>query len=340
MHDNIFYSRAPVRANPAGGGSDCPPHCIEVGGAVVNFSVAHYASCKLTVHEDRRNITIVSEDFETEISVPNLSALEIDGTLDLLKGVAKRLKPTWGFTLRVRSDVPPGTGLGSSAAVGVATVAVFDIAMGVNRPDFETAMLANDIERKDLKMPGGSQDCLGAALGGMNYITYHKGGTVSAENISISDAFINAFQSRGVLVYTGEAHVSNNIHDDIKTSYYEPKSDTLAAMEGLHRTAIAMKSHMEMGDIEAVACDMSCNWVFHKQLHESCNSERLDQFYEIATPYISGGCTMGAGGGGTLLFITKRDQKSNLCQAFEAIGGKILPLKLTSKGVEASCKKI
>lgn len=338
MSDKVFYSRAPVRANPAGGGSDCPPHCNEVGGAVINFAFTHYASCDLIVHRDHTKVTIISEDFETEVRASALSQLEIDGTLDLLKGIARRMNPAWGFTLRVRSDVPPGSGLGSSGAVGVATVAVFDAATGTQRTNFATGMLANAVERDDLKMPGGSQDCLGAALGGMNFITYKKGGDVSAEKISITDSFINTLETRGVLVYTGEAHVSNNIHNDIKTSYYAPESTTLAAMEGLHQTAITMKAHMEEGNIEAVARGMSDNWKYHKQLHESCHCDRLQQFYDVAAPYISGGCTLGAGGGGTLLFIARPDQKPQLCQALEAIGGQMMPLEFTHKGVEAGAR--
>ena len=40
---NRFFARAPVRVDPAGGGTDAPPFCVEHGGAVVNFAVNFHA---------------------------------------------------------------------------------------------------------------------------------------------------------------------------------------------------------------------------------------------------------------------------------------------------------
>jgi len=38
-----IVARAPVRIDPAGGGTDAPPYSTEYGGCVVNFSVARYS---------------------------------------------------------------------------------------------------------------------------------------------------------------------------------------------------------------------------------------------------------------------------------------------------------
>ena len=37
-----IVARAPLRIDPAGGGTDAPPYSIEYGGCVVNFSIARY----------------------------------------------------------------------------------------------------------------------------------------------------------------------------------------------------------------------------------------------------------------------------------------------------------
>ena len=40
-------ARAPVRIDPAGGGTDAPPYSTEYGGCVVNMSVARYSYAQL-----------------------------------------------------------------------------------------------------------------------------------------------------------------------------------------------------------------------------------------------------------------------------------------------------
>ena len=42
-------AKAPVRIDLAGGWSDAPPFCEQVGGDVVNIAINHYAHAKLDV---------------------------------------------------------------------------------------------------------------------------------------------------------------------------------------------------------------------------------------------------------------------------------------------------
>ncbi len=45
-------ARAPVRIDLAGGWTDCPPFCHDVGGDVVNIAINQYARAKLTIDEN------------------------------------------------------------------------------------------------------------------------------------------------------------------------------------------------------------------------------------------------------------------------------------------------
>ena len=48
MHsENTFAVRAPARFDPAGGGTDCPPYCLDHEGAVLNFGVGLYARARV-----------------------------------------------------------------------------------------------------------------------------------------------------------------------------------------------------------------------------------------------------------------------------------------------------
>jgi len=71
------------------------------------------------------------------------------------------------------SDVPPGSGLGSSSALVVSMLKLIGAAYQINLDPHTLAELAYRIERVDLGIPGGRQDQYAAAFGGM--CVYHFG---------------------------------------------------------------------------------------------------------------------------------------------------------------------
>jgi len=338
MSNQIIIGRAPVRVDPAGGGADCPPFSIEYGGAVVNFGIRHYVYAHLEICRQSREAIISSEDFDVEVRADSVEALQLDGKLDFLKGIARRMKPPWGFHLTVRSDVQPGSGLGSSGAVGVSCVGAFDEAMGTKRTKAESAELANSIERQDLGMAGGSQDSYGAAFGGINLITYHKNGGTSNRQLKVAPNVFLELERRCVLVYTGEAHLSGAIHSDIKRSYSLPNSPTIDALKNLARIANESARALEKGDIEGFGELLNENWKHHKRLHKSCDSERVRRFYSAASEHIVGGKTCGAGGGGCVLFLVRDGHRHALERRCKELGGLLLHFGIDRQGL--TCWKI
>lgn len=326
-------ARAPMRIDPAGGGTDCPPFSVEYGGTLVNFGIARYVHARVDLLPETKDVTIRSEDLNREIHARSLDELKLDGDLKLLKAVALRLRPTSGFRLCVESDVPPGSGLGSSGAVGVACVAAFDEACGTARTQEATAELANSIERVDCGNVGGNQDSYGAALGGWNELTYHKGGGTSVRRLQVPERATLELERRCVLVYTGEVHLSGSIHADIKRSYALPESPTIDAMKNLARVARSCSQALEAGDIERFGELMNENWVHHKRLHESCDSPTLQKFYAAAQDHVVGGKTCGAGGGGCVLFLCKDGHRRALERNFEELGGRLIPFGIDRQGL-------
>lgn len=327
-----FVARAPVRVDLAGGGTDAPPFCVEHGGLVLNVGIARYVYARVETHPGSPAISLVSEDFDTQVAAPSLERLELDGRLDLLAGVARRMAPSWGFRLSVCSDVMPGTGLGSSGAVCVACVRAFDAATGVSRSVADTAELANAVERNDLGMAGGSQDSYGAAFGGVNAIRYHRGGGTENTSLDLAPATLHELQRRCLLVYTGEVHLSGSIHTDIRRSYALPNSPTVDAMKNLAKIAEQGAQALTEGDVERFGELLSANWHHHKRLHQSCTSARLEEFYAAAAPHVVGGKTCGAGGGGWVLFLARDGHRHALERACRELGGTTIPLVLDTEG--------
>jgi len=333
MTPKNFVARAPVRVDPAGGGTDAPPFSIEHGGAVVNFGITHYIYAHLEVADKTRDVIIHSDDFDTEVRAASLDALQPEGDLALLIAIARRMNPPWGFRLRIASDVRPGSGLGSSGALGVACVGVFDAAMGAKRTPQETAELANAIERKDLGLAGGSQDSYGAAFGGINLITYKKGGGTSHRPLNVPQSAFHELERRCVLVYTGQVHLSGTIHTDIKQSYALPNSPTVDALKNLARVAQQSASALESGHVDRFGELLNDNWTHHKRLHESCDSPTLKEFYDAASDHIIGGKTCGAGGGGCVLFLARDGHRRALERTCTDLGGALLHFRIAPHGL-------
>jgi D-glycero-alpha-D-manno-heptose-7-phosphate kinase len=125
----IVRSKAPLRLGLAGGGTDVSPYSDLYGGAVLNATVSLYAYATIEPRTDNK-IVIRSIDKDTIIELQSSDNLEIDGNLDLIKGVYNRIirdykiKPL-SFTLTSYVDAPAGSGLGTSSTVVTAVLGAF-----------------------------------------------------------------------------------------------------------------------------------------------------------------------------------------------------------------------
>ncbi len=329
-------ARAPARIDPAGGGTDAPPYSIDYGGCVVNLAVARYSYAQLQWTEPGSGVYLYSTDLKQGAWAPNLHALKPDGRLDFVKGFVRRLLPGHDdFLLVTQSDVPVRTGLGGSGAMGVAITLACLTATETPVDQTKLALLANEIERRDLGLAGGSQDSFGAAVGGTKRIVLHKGGGATCQRLNLSPAVVRQLERDVLLIYTGGIHLSATIHEDIKRSYAMPNSPTVAAMDRLKQAARAMADALEAGDIGGFAAALNDSRKSHHALHASCDSDTLRAFFDRLDPYILAGKTCGAGGGGFIMVLTKAGQKQACADAAQALGGTVWPLKIDHDGAVA-----
>jgi D-glycero-alpha-D-manno-heptose-7-phosphate kinase len=203
----LIRSAAPLRLGLAGGGTDVSPYSDIYGGAVLNATISMYAYATIEPRDDGK-IEIISVDKNESFSTDALPELEIDGKLDLIKGVHNRIvidfnkgKPL-SFTIYTYADAPPGSGLGTSSTLVVAVIGAFVEWLKLPLGECDIAHLAFEIERIDLKQAGGKQDQYAATFGGFNFMEFYDNHKVIVNPLRIKQEILDELQHNLLLYYT------------------------------------------------------------------------------------------------------------------------------------------
>jgi D-glycero-alpha-D-manno-heptose-7-phosphate kinase len=330
-----YCARAPVRVDPAGGGTDAPPFSVEYGGSAVNISVARHAFASVDLLPPGSGVHIYSRDLQEGVSAGSVADLANSDAVEFLSAFVMRLAPDDASLLLVtESDIPAGSGLGGSGAIGVAVTAALDSALGINRPAADIAQVANSVERDNLGYAGGDQDSFGAAMGGFNLLSYPRGGGATAHrHLDVDDNTRLAIEENSLLMYTGEAHLSGSIHEDIRHSYTLQNSPTIEAMTQLREQAQKMARALECGDLEgyANALNASCENLY--RLHENCDCPAHRELCGELSDLILARKTCGAGGGGFMLVYTRPGRRRECRAIAEATGATVWPFTVDTHGV-------
>ena len=125
----IIRSKAPLRIGLAGGGTDVSPYSDLYGGKVLNATINLYARVSIEPLNNGK-IILNSVDMGEIQELDSVEELELDGHLEILKGVYNRIVKDFvhkalSFRLTTFVDVPKGSGLGSSSTITVAILGAF-----------------------------------------------------------------------------------------------------------------------------------------------------------------------------------------------------------------------
>ncbi|WP_281180836.1 hypothetical protein [Chondromyces crocatus] len=120
-----------------------------------------------------------------------------------------------GVSLEIDTDVEPGAGLGGSAAATVAALLALRAAIGETPTPADLAREAAFLERGRLRIPGGDQDPIFAAHGGVLDLTFDGQGCSGVRAIGGHDgraeAVLAELQAGLLLVDTGVRRVSGEV---------------------------------------------------------------------------------------------------------------------------------
>ena len=308
----MLIVRSPVRISFGGGGTDLPAYFESYGGAVLSASINKYFYTIVGKRYDG-HIQIISSDlrvFETWKDINQMSVQESGSALEIPLAVLKELGCEVSVDIFLASEIPPGTGLGSSASVCVNVLQAMSTYLHLPLSKYDLAEKAFYIATAVLKKPVGKQDEFAAAFGGLNFMTFDRDGSTHVEPIKLEAEAAAALQRKLMLFFTGAAHHSWSI---LKEQEISTRRRDEMAVESLHRIrglAGKMRQALEEGDLHKFGLLLHEGWENKKKISNKISTGAIDRMYALAREHGAvGGKITGAGGGGFLLLYCDEDKQ-------------------------------
>lgn len=315
-------AKAPLRIGLAGGGTDLPAYADRFGGLVVSTAI------------DRYVYVIVSEARSDELQITSADASSVFSSRDHLfdaslfwgsdyrlpMEVLKHFGIARGKRVFIASEVPPGTGLGSSSSTAVALITALGVDQGLRLSRERIAQIACHIEIECMGMPIGRQDQYAASFGGLNQLHFSAQGT-TVEPLAVSPGTIEELAERTLLFFTGRRRRSTDILRQQREATGQDGSKTLEALHVIKELAIEMRSAIESADLDKVGEILDLSWQHKRELAPGVSNPDIDTWYaEAMRAGAIGGKITGAGGGGFLLLYVPTANRSAVIHRMTELG--------------------
>jgi D-glycero-alpha-D-manno-heptose-7-phosphate kinase len=315
----MLIARAPVRISFMGGGTDLASYYHEHGGVVVSTTIDKYFYVFVTLNgSDAAQIT--SSDYHTFFRQRRGEPLLWDGDLTLPRAFLHQFGIDSGISLFLASEIPPGTGLGSSSAVAVALAKALSTLISLDLTKPELAQLASYVEIEKLGMPIGLQDQYASAYGGLNRISFETNG-VRVEPLNLPAELERSLERRLLLFFTGISRNAATTLKEQQTATENEDTGTMASLHSIKAMAEATEGLLKSGRFAEFGELLAESWQAKKRLAKGISNSHIDEWYELALDRgATGGKITGAGGGGFLLLYCEEPYRDAVTTALEAQG--------------------
>ena len=316
----MLITRAPVRISFGGGGTDLPNYYKRHGGMVVSTTISYYVYTILTPSWPNNGVQIISADYRALSQRPTCEDLIWNGDLGLPKAITYYFNLRDGLTIFLASQIPPGTGLGSSSSVAVSMIKALAFWCGLDLGPAEVAELACYIEIEKLGMPIGKQDQYAAAFGGFNCITFTRDG-VTVEPLQMSPQTRETLDRRLMLFFTGSSRQSSTILRRQSQASEDEDQETIYRLDTIKDLGLQVRVALERGDLDTFGDLLHQGWMEKRRLTEGITNPFLDECYQTAQDNGSlGGKVTGAGGGGFMMLYCPEERQDAVTEALTELG--------------------
>ena len=296
----MIITRSPLRVSLGGGGTDLPSYYRQHTGFVISAAIDKYVY--ITLHET----------FSQELLV-KYSQLELAESVDQIKHPIVRealrlvdVGPRPYLEIVSMSDIPAGTGLGSSGSFTVALLRALHAWKKNFIPRQELAEQACHIEIDRLGEPVGKQDQYIASFGGITCFQFLPDDRVEVAPLLLESETLANLEDNLLLFFTGFARSASAILAEQDTRTRQQDADMIAQLDLVKQLGCESKAALERGDLRRFAEIMHVHWEHKKARSRSMTNSHIDEYYALARRNGAlGGKLIGAGGGGFLLLYTE-----------------------------------
>jgi D-glycero-alpha-D-manno-heptose-7-phosphate kinase len=293
----MIIVRSPLRITLGGGGTDLPSYYKKNEGFVASAAIDKYVYVSL-METFQKGIFLKYSSMEKVQNVNDIKHPIIREALKYFNLKNPRLEIT------VFSDIPAGTGLGSSGSFTTALLKGLSVFQKLKFSQTKLAELACHIEIDKLQEPVGKQDQYISVFGGLTSFLFQKDNKVISKSLKISSNTISKLQNNLMLFFSGFCRNASDIliNQELKSQHND--LEMINNLNYVKNLGYKIKEALETGDILQFGELMKEHWDYKKRRSIKMSNPQIDEWYELAIKNGAiGGKIVGAGGGGFLLFL-------------------------------------
>ncbi len=329
----MLIARAPVRLSLAGGGTDLPAYYEAHGGAVLSTTINKHFYVFLDAL-DGNCIQISSSDYQTFYRSDGRDTLLTNGELPLPRAILSDFGVESGLQMFLASEVPPGTGLGSSSCVTVAIIKAISTALDQPLDKASLADRACRIEIDKLGAPIGKQDQYATAFGGMNWIEFTRD-AVTVEPLRMPADAKRKLESNLMLFFTGSTRSASKILKETTAASKSGRPEVIEALHSVKAMAYETKDLLLRGDVDGFGALLHLMWERKKKYAAGVSTPEIDAAYTAAREAGAvGGKIAGAGGGGFLVIYADAPHHDDVTDALHGLGMRRMDYRFENRGAQ------
>ncbi|MCD6506374.1 hypothetical protein J7M22_07075 [Candidatus Poribacteria bacterium] len=227
-----------------------------------------------------------------------------------------------------------GAEIGTSAAIGVALIAILNEMYDLRLMRREIAELEHRVEVEELGITGGKQDQYAAVLGGFNFLEF-EGSHVEAHPLDLKGEVIWQLEKNLVLCYTGQSRLSGDTNRKMIEGYKKGIPEVVNSLRRIKEITIEIRDKLLKGDLSGFGELLMEEYRNRRNLAPEVVTPKIEELFEVALKNgATGGKICGAGGGGCVIFYCENDLEGKVKKKIEEAGGRVVEFNFCPSGVK------
>jgi len=301
----FIISKTPLRISLFGGGTDFQNHFNANKSSVTSFTINKFIYTIIKSHDNN----LFDEKYRLNYSsVENTKDIKFINN-NIIKNTLTFKRINYPLYISTISDVPGGTGLGSSSSFTVGLLNALNKFKNQKCTNKQLARQATHIEINMCKSPIGFQDQYAAAYGGINKINFFKN-NIYVNNLNQYSKKINNLINNSICLWIGNVRHANDL---LKLQNKNNLANKAILLEVSKLNSLFLKHLISSTkiDIEYIGNLLERSWSLKKNFTSNITNKKINSIIKLLNENGSmGSKVLGAGGGGFIFSIIPKQKKT------------------------------